>query len=107
MEPAEYDRMHAVEDHMWWYQAAHANMLEALRRFPAPPGSALLDAGCGTGGLLRRLAATNSGRLHVGIDILERAAMMARDKSGCAVAVASADCLPFRDESLGTIFSVD
>ena len=107
MEPAEYDRMHAVEDRMWWYRAAHANMLDALRRFPAPPGSPLLDAGCGTGGLLRHLAAAGTGRLHVGIDILERAAILARDKSGSAVAVASADSLPFRDGSLGTIFSVD
>ena len=107
MEPAEYDRMNAVEDHMWWYRAVHAHMLDALRRAPAPSGSPLLDAGCGTGGLLRHLAAQGNGRLHVGIDILERAAAMARSKSGSAVAVASADSLPFRDASLGTILSVD
>jgi SAM-dependent methyltransferase len=106
MEIAEYDRMHAVEDHMWWYRAAHANMLDAMRRFPAPPGSLVLDAGCGTGGLLRRLAVADSGRL-IGIDIMERAVQMARTKSGAAVAVASADCLPFQAGSLGTIFSVD
>lgn len=107
MEPAEYDRMHAVEDRMWWYRAVHAHMLDALRRFPPPPGTPLLDAGCGTGGLLRYLADQGNGRLQVGIDILERAAVMARDKSGSPVAVASADCLPFRDETLGTILSVD
>jgi ubiquinone/menaquinone biosynthesis C-methylase UbiE len=107
MEPVEYERMNAVEDHMWWYQAAHANMLEALHRFPAPAGSVLLDAGCGTGGLLRRVATAGTGRLHVGIDILERAATLARDKSGALVAVASAGQLPFRDACLGTIFSVD
>ena len=67
----------------------------------------LLDAGCGTGGLLRQLAAQGDGRLQVGIDIMPRAAAMARDKSGSAVAVASADRLPFRDASLGTILSVD
>ena len=107
MEPAEYDRMDAVEERMWWYRAAHANMLDALSRSSPPPGSPLLDAGCGTGGLLRLLAAALPERQHVGIDIFERAAVKARDKSGCAVVVASADRLPFRDESLGTIFSVD
>ena len=107
MEPVEYDRMHAVEDRMWWYRAVHSNMLDALRRFPPPAGTALLDAGCGTGGLLRHLAAQGNGRLQVGIDILERAAVMAREKSGSPVAVASADRLPFGDESLGTILSVD
>ena len=50
MEPAEYDRMDAVEERMWWYRAAHANMLDALSRSSPPPGSPLLDAGCGTGG---------------------------------------------------------
>ena len=107
MEPDEYDRMHAVEDRMWWYRAVHSHMLDALRRFPPPPGSPLLDAGCGTGGLLRHLAAQSGGGLKVGIDILERAAVMARDKSGCPVAVASADRLPFQEGSLGAIFSVD
>jgi SAM-dependent methyltransferase len=107
MEPAEYDRMNVVEDRLWWYRAAHANMLDALLRAPAPHGSPLLDAGCGTGGLLRRLASTRHERLHVGIDILERAALMARRKSGAPVVVASAVRLPFRDDSLGTIFSVD
>ena len=92
---------------MWWYRAVHAHMLDALQRSAAPPGTPLLDAGCGTGGLLRELTAQDGARLHVGIDILERATAMARDKSGSAVAVASADRLPFRDESLGTIMSVD
>ena len=107
MEPAEYERMDAVEDRMWWYRAAHANLLDALQRSSPPPDSPVLDAGCGTGGLLRRVTAVAPERLHVGVDIFERAAAKARDKSGCMVAVASADRLPFRDESLGTIFSVD
>ena len=107
MEPAEYDRMAAVEDRMWWYRAAHANMLDALLGSSPPPGSPLLDAGCGTGGLLRRIAAAAPDRLPLGIDIFEPAAATARAKSGCPVAVASANRLPFRDASLGTIFSVD
>ncbi|MEO6268987.1 MAG: class I SAM-dependent methyltransferase [Lautropia sp.] len=107
MELAEYDRMNAVEDHMWWYRAAHANVLDALGRSRAPAGSVLLDAGCGTGGLLRRLGAAGTGRLHIGVDILEQAAVMAGRKSGAPVAVASAGQLPFPDDCLGTIVSVD
>jgi SAM-dependent methyltransferase len=107
MEPAEYDRMDAVEDRMWWYRAAHANLLDAMLMSTPPPLSPVLDAGCGTGGLLRRLAAAAPDRLHIGIDIFERAAAKARDKSGCMVAAGSADRLPFRDNLFGTIFSVD
>lgn len=92
---------------MWWYRAAHANMLDALLGSAPPAGSPMLDAGCGTGGLLRRVAAAAPERLALGIDIYEPAAAMARAKSGCRVAVASANRLPFRDASLGTIFSVD
>ena len=107
MELAEYDRMDAVEDRMWWYRAAHANMLHALLGSSPPPGSPLLDAGCGTGGLLRRLATAAPDRLRLGVEIFEPAAATARGKSGCPVTVASANCLPFRDAAFGTIFSVD
>ena len=107
MERAEYDRMDFVEDRLWWYRAAHANLLDAMRQAPAPVGSPMVDAGCGTGGLLRRLASTAGGRLLLGIDIFEPAAAMARRKSGAPVLVASAVRLPFRDASVGTIFSVD
>ncbi len=72
---------------MWWYRAAHANVLDALGRSRAPAGSVLLDAGCGTGGLLRRLGAAGTGRLHIGVDILEQAAAMARPqerRAGCS-----------------------
>ena len=59
MERAEYERMNATEDHMWWYRAAHQRLLDAWRAHPGPAAAALLDAGCGTGGLLRRLAAAS------------------------------------------------
>ncbi|MGE0800864.1 MAG: class I SAM-dependent methyltransferase [Lautropia sp.] len=107
MEAAEYARMDATEDVMWWYRAAHAVLLDALRRAPGPAGSPVLDAGCGTGGLLRRLADLPTGRLHAGIDVHPPAARAARRKSGAAVAVASANQLPFADASVGVVFSVD
>ena len=53
MEPAEYALMDAVEDRMWWYRALHARLLDAL----ADVRGDVLDAGCGTGGLLARLSA--------------------------------------------------
>jgi SAM-dependent methyltransferase len=107
MERAEYDRMNLLEDRLWWYRAAHANLLDAMRHAPAPAGTPVLDAGCGTGGLLFRLAPTGGGRLLLGLDIFEPAATIARRKSGASVIVASAARLPFRDASVGTIFSVD
>lgn len=108
MERAEYEVMHAVEDGMWWYRGLHANALQLYRRqAPAPPGATLLDAGCGTGGLLSKLAASDGLPPACGLDFSHRAAMLARAKSGCPVTVGTVNALPFRDASLAAIFSMD
>jgi SAM-dependent methyltransferase len=100
MERQEYERMHAVEERMWWFRGLHANLIQAL----APAGSEpILDAGCGTGGLLSRL----SGRAACGIDIEPLAARLAREKSRLPVCVASIDRLPFDAGSFGAIVSAD
>jgi len=55
MEAREYEKMAEVEDRMWWYKALHRNLLGLIERFLDAPAARLLDAGCGTGGLLRVL----------------------------------------------------
>ena len=107
MEPGEYDRMHAVEDDMWWYAGAHANALAGLARYGRDPGGAILDAGCGTGGLLRKLAVAWPTRAMVGLDYDGRACVMAQAKSGKATVCGSVDCLPFADRAFGAIVSLD
>ena len=57
MEPAEYALMDAAEDHMWWYRALHRRLLDAL----AGVHGTVLDAGCGTGGLLACLRSERAG----------------------------------------------
>lgn len=113
MEAEEYALMDAVEDRMWWYRALHAMVLRALAHAPAPPGLPLLDAGCGTGGLLRRLAqAMAEGALPArplaGFDIAEAAIVRARAKVPQArLLLASANDLPFADASIGAAVSID
>lgn len=107
MEPIEYERMDAAEGRMWWYRALHANVIGAMRRCAGPVGSPVLDAGCGTGGLLRRLAGEMPGRPLIGVDASPQAVTVARGKSGAAVAAASVGCLPFPDRSLGAVLSID
>jgi SAM-dependent methyltransferase len=70
------------------------------------PG-AVLDAGCGTGGLLRRLPDVLSDRTLVGIDREPLAARLAAEHSGLPVAIGSVDRLPLSDASLAAIFSAD
>jgi ubiquinone/menaquinone biosynthesis C-methylase UbiE len=104
VEPAEYDLMDAAEERMWWYRALHARVLDALARRPGPPG-ALLDAGCGTGGLLRRMAAL--GRPLVGLDYNPAAAARAVAKSGAVAAAGDANRLPFADRAFTALTSCD
>ncbi|MBK8477435.1 MAG: hypothetical protein IPL39_14375 [Opitutaceae bacterium] len=56
MTAEEHRRMAACEDTLWHYVALHGQVRRALRRSRLPATAALLDAGCGTGGLLRRLS---------------------------------------------------
>jgi SAM-dependent methyltransferase len=107
VERAEYALMDAVEDGMWWYRAAHARVLAALRQRPGPVALPLLDAGCGTGGLLRRLAGALPGRDLAGLEYNAEAAARAARKSGAAVAAGDANALPFPAARFGALVSLD
>ena len=104
MEPAEYDLMDAAEERMWWYRALHARVLDALRRRPGAAGT-VLDAGCGTGGLLRQMAGL--GRPLAGLDFNPAAASRAAAKSGAVAAAGDANRLPFADAAFGALTSCD
>ena len=50
MERVEYERMHAVEDRMWWYRGLRTLVAELFARAlsRSPGAGPVLDAGCGT-----------------------------------------------------------
>jgi SAM-dependent methyltransferase len=109
VEPAEYALMDAVEDRMWWYRAAHTRVIDALRHRPGPLLGHLpvLDAGCGTGGMLRRLADAAIGPAFVGLEHQAAAAARARTKSGAAVVAGDVNALPFAGGAFAAVVSVD
>jgi SAM-dependent methyltransferase len=90
---------------MWWFAALHANVLMAYRRNAAEGATArVLDAGCGTGGLLARLDGL---RGAVGIDANAAACARAAEKSRRPVCAGSVDALPFADAAFSAIVSAD
>ncbi len=109
MERDEYERMHAVEDRMWWYRGLRRLVADLLSR--ALSGSAaqgpVLDAGCGTGGMLHRLGATVAGRPTLGLEYDSVAAGFAAAKAGRPVAGGSVNQLPFEDGALAGYVSLD
>ncbi len=90
---------------MWWFQGLHANLLDALAAAPAP--QRLLDAGCGTGGLLARLATALSGATLVGLELDAGAVALARGKGGFLLAAGTIDLMPFAAESFDAVVSAD
>jgi SAM-dependent methyltransferase len=108
MDRVEYEKMHAVEERMWWYHGIHANLLTAFRRSGRVlPGMRVLDAGCGTGGFLAKLGRAVPGLERIGMDFEPVAADLTRARAAVPVSVASINQLPFAAASLGAIFSAD
>lgn len=109
VERAEYERMHAVEDRMWWYRGLRTLVLQELARALEPREGAgpLLDAGCGTGGMLARLGGSIAGRPTLGLEYDPVAAAMAGSKSGRPVASGSVNEMPLGDGTLAGYVSLD
>ncbi len=108
MKPSEYDKLDRVEDRMWWFAAMHANLLMAAQRSALDEiDLPILDAGCGTGGFLSRLAVNYCGKPVIGLDLDLQACTRAAIKSARPVCAGSVNNLPFANDALAAIFSAD
>lgn len=108
MDRAEFDKLDRLEDRMWWFAATHANLLLLYRRFAGARDTPrrMLDAGCGTGGLLAKIAGL-PGAAAIGLDADGHACQRAARKSGRPVCCGSVNALPFADAAFAAIFSAD
>ncbi len=103
MEPAEYALMDAAEDRMWWYRALRRRVIDALTGVRGD----VLDAGCGTGGLLANLRAERPDLHLVGLEWADPAARRAAAKSGTPVVRGSVNALPFAEASFNAAITAD
>jgi len=102
MEPGEYVLMDQAEGSMWWYRALHARLRDSLRE----TRGRVLDAGCGTGGLLAVLADVPGIDLY-GVEYDHAAASRAAAKSGASITCGSINALPFADGVFAAAVSAD
>ena len=108
MNTDEYLKLAEVEDRMWYFRSLHAHIARELEPV-VPVGAAVLDAGCGTGGLILRLRARHPDWQCAGIDFMPIAAELAQKRCGVGVdiRVASITALPFPDASFDAVVSAD
>lgn len=106
MSPEENDIMRSVEDHYWWYQALRPHVASAIA--PAAPNFSLLDAGCGTGGMLKVIREKFPAADLTGIDRSSHAVeVTAARETGAKLSVASVEELPFPENSFDFVISLD
>jgi len=105
--------MHAVEDRMWWYRGLRALAGGLLVRAFAhsvggsPGDGSVLDAGCGTGGMLKALGPSVAGWPTLGLEYDTIAAGLAAAKAGRPVAAGSVNEMPVGDGVLAGYVSLD
>lgn len=103
MRPTEYGTMFRLEDCYWWFEGSMQFILSALSDVPCCATGRILDAGCGTGGLLKRLAS----RKAWGVEIASEGLGLCRRRGLNNVLQASTMSLPFRSESFDVVLSID
>src|SRR5205085_5436993 len=106
MKPHEHDIMRAVEDRYWWYQALRQHVVESIE--PDSPQFSLLDAGCGTGGMLAAVRKKFLQAKLTGIDASEHALeLVAGRRIDARLLRASVHELPFPENAFDFVLSLD
>jgi len=101
MRPAEYEVMFRVEETHWWYRALHRLVFDTLeQQLPDWREKAILDAGCGTGAVLKRLG---SAKESVGVDLAPEAISFCHERGLTNVQQADVTALPFADASFDAV----
>jgi ubiquinone/menaquinone biosynthesis C-methylase UbiE len=106
MSTAEIDIMRSVEDDLWWYDGLRGHVVALLEAEGEQFN--LLDAGCGTGGMLARVRERFPHASLTGIDYSERAVELTRGRAiGAELFHGSVNALPFDDEQFDIVLSLD
>ncbi len=107
MNPAEYARMYALEDWYWWFVARRAAAAQFLRdHAPRERPLRVLDAGCGTGGLLDLLSRSPDFQV-TGLDLSPDSLRFTRERGHRRLVGADLTLLPFRTASFDVVTALD
>ena len=104
----EYHTMRQVEDTYWWYHVLRLEVVkDVASRFPGPKTCKLLDAGCGTGGMLHALRETRPEWQITGLDFSPVAVDYCHERGFADVIRGSVDEMPFPNARFDVVVSLD
>jgi SAM-dependent methyltransferase len=106
MQIHEYDTLRILEDRYWWYQILHELVSRELAlRLPAK--ARVLDAGCGTGGMLEVLRKQHPQWVVEGIDANGGAVRHCHERGLGNVQLGDVGRLPYATGSFDAVLSLD
>ena len=108
MEPGDFAHLYNLENDFWWFAGMReiaAVMLDPLCSVPL--NRQILDAGCGTGGMLTWLERYAGEGDIFGIDVEATALDFCRQRDHKLIAQASVTCLPYPDATFDLVTSFD
>lgn len=103
MQSAEYRNIYDNEESHFYYASLNRLVLDLLVREGLSRNSRILDAGCGTGGLLQKLS---KDYLAEGVDISPEALRFCKARR-VKTQIASLEKLPFKSNTFGAVVSID
>ncbi|AFY30302.1 class I SAM-dependent methyltransferase [Cyanobium gracile] len=106
MQLDEYRKLAETEDRMWYFHALHQRVLLPLRPWRGKPAS-VLDAGCGTGGLIRCLSSQEPLWTLTGLDFSPIACSLARERTSARIVEGSITEMPFPPCSFDIVICAD
>jgi len=108
MHTEDYADLYALEENLWWFAGMREITAALLDPVCLPgPDRMILDAGCGTGGMLEWLKRYAGQEKVVGLDLVSDALKFCRERGQERLAQASVTDLPFVDESFDLVTSFD
>ncbi len=102
MKPEQYSILRECEDQHWWYVVLRGLVLAEMQG-RVPVGTPVLDAGCGTGGMMERLKAWQM----EGIDSSELAVRLCEERGLIHVRQGSVNELPYADGSFAAVLCLN
>jgi ubiquinone/menaquinone biosynthesis C-methylase UbiE len=108
MQPSDYAYLYELEEDYWWF-AGMRHITAALLDQLCPPhrDRLILDAGCGTGGMLSWLTRYAGNGRVAGIDLVDTALDFCRQRHHEMITQASVTGLPFADSTFDLLTSFD